>query len=141
VIALAQILAIALRIGVGRWSDVVGSRVEPLVRVGVAITLAVALVAVLTGGPLALLVPALAVAGGLAMAWNGLAFTAVAERAGARRSGAAIGLQQTALGGIGVVSPLVFAATVSGGSWRLAFALAALAPVAGLLALRGLRAV
>lgn len=139
VIALSQVFAIALRIGVGRWSDVVGSRLEPLVRVGVAVALALALVAALTGGPLALLVPVLAVAGGLSMAWNGLAFTAVAERAGSERSGVAIGLQQTVLGGIGIVSPLVFAATVSGGSWRLAFALAAVAPVVGLLALRGLR--
>ena len=39
------------------------------------------------------------------MAWNGLAFTAAAELAGAARSGAAIGFQQTVLSGIGVVAP------------------------------------
>jgi MFS family permease len=139
VVAISQVLAIVLRVGVGRWSDVVGSRVGPLVRIGAAVSLSLALVALLADGPLELLVPALALAGGLSMAWNGLSFTAAAELAGLERSGAAIGFQQTVLGGIGVVSPLVFAATVSGASWRAAFALAALVPVAGLLALRPLR--
>ena len=37
VFAAGHVLAAALRIGVGRWSDVVGSRVRPLRLVGVAI--------------------------------------------------------------------------------------------------------
>lgn len=139
VIAASQALAIGLRIGAGRWSDVVGSRLGPLLQIGVAVSVALGLTALLVGGPLWLLVPVLAVAGGLSMAWNGLSFTAAAELAGLERSGAAIGLQQTVLGGAGVVAPLVFAATLSGASWRVAFAVAALAPVAGLLALRPLR--
>ena len=62
-----------------------------------------------------LLVPVVAFAGGLTMAWNGLSFTAAAELAGALRSGVAIGVQQTVLAAIGVAAPLVFAATVSSG--------------------------
>lgn len=139
VIAGSQVLAIALRIAAGRWSDVVGSRLNPLVRIGGATSLGLGLVALLAGGPLWLLVPTLAAAGGISMAWNGLSFTAAAELAGSERSGAAIGFQQTVLGGIGVVSPIIFATTVSGASWRAAFALAAVTPVAGLLALRRLR--
>jgi sugar phosphate permease len=138
VIALSQVLAVVLRIGVGRWSDVVASRLDPILRIGVAVSVAIALTAALTEGPLWLLVPVLAVAGGLSMAWNGLAFTAAAELAGTERSGAAIGFQQTVLGGIGIVSPLVFAASVAGTSWPAAFALAAVAPLAGVLALRPL---
>jgi hypothetical protein len=73
------------------------------------------------------------------MAWNGLSFAAVAELAGARRSGAAIGLQQTVLSGVGVVAPLVFAATVSRTSWGFAFLAAAAFPLAGWVALAPLR--
>ena len=138
VIAAAQVLAVALRIGVGRWSDVVGARVRPLRQIGVAVAVAVGVTAALADGPLWVLVPALAVAGGLSMAWNGLSFTAAAELAGARRSGAAIGFQQSVLSGIGIAAPVLFALAVSSLSWPAAFALAALFPLAGSLALRGL---
>jgi MFS family permease len=138
VIAAAQVLAVALRIGAGRWSDVIQARVRPLRLLGAAIAVGVGITAALSGGPLWLLVPSLALAGGLSMSWNGLAFTAAAELAGARRSGAAIGFQQTTLAGLGVVAPLVFAYVVSGVSWRAAFGLAALFPLAGALALRPL---
>lgn len=137
VFAAGQVLAAALRIGVGRWSDVVGSRVGPLRVVGVAIAVSVGLVALVSGTPGLVLVPVLAVATGLSMAWNGLSFTIAAELGG-RRSGAAIGFQQTVLSGIGVVAPIAFAAVVSGSSWGVAFALAALFPLAGVWLLRAL---
>ena len=139
VIGLALILGVASRIGAGRWSDVLGSRIAPLRQLGLGVAVAIAVTAVLAGGPLGLLVASVAISGGLSMAWNGLAFTAVAELAGAARSGAAIGLQQTVLSASGMVGPLVFAATVSAGSWSAAFAIAALFPVAGSLVLRPLR--
>ncbi len=140
VVAASQLLGAALRIGAGRWSDVVGSRVGPLRLIGLAVAVSLGATAVLADGPLWLLVAALALAGGLSMGWNGLSFTAAAELAGATRSGAAIGFQQTVLSGIGVAAPVLFAATVSSGSWRLAFALAAFFPLAGSLVLRPLRA-
>ena len=139
VLAATQVLAVVFRIGAGRWSDLVGSRIGPLRRVGLAVAASLVLTATLAGGPLWLLVPVLALAGGLSMAWNGLAFAAAAELAGPRRSGAAIGFQQSVLSGIGVVAPLVFAATVSGASWTIAFALAAIFPLVGWSALRPLR--
>jgi MFS family permease len=135
VIAVSQVLAGAFRIGAGRWSDVVGARVVPLRRIGVVVASTLALTALLAGGPVWLLVPVVALAGGLSMAWNGLAFTAAAELAGAPRSGAAIGFQQSVLSGIGVVAPVLFAVTVSASSWAVAFALAALFPLVGRLAL------
>jgi sugar phosphate permease len=139
VIAAAQVLAVGIRIGTGRWSDVVGSRIGPLRHVGVVVAMSLGVVALLAGGPLWLLIPALAVAGGLSMGWNALAFTSAAELAGAARSGAAIGFQQSVLSGIAIVAPIVFAATVSRTSWALAFLLAALVPLAGRLSLRPLR--
>jgi MFS family permease len=137
VFAVGQGLAAVLRIAVGRWSDVLGSRVRPLRRIGIAIAVALAAVAVLSDAPGLLLVPALAVATGLSMAWNGLAFTIAAELGG-RRSGAAIGFQQTILSALGVVTPVAFAAVVSAQSWGLAFGLAALFPLAGAWLLRPL---
>jgi len=50
---------------------------------------------------------------------NGLSFTAAAEAAGARRSGAAIGFQQTVLAIGGLIIPIWFAALVSSASWRV----------------------
>jgi sugar phosphate permease len=141
VIAVSQALAVVLRIGTGRWSDLVGSRIGPLRAVGLAVASALVLTAVLAHGPLWLLIPALAVAGGLAMAWNGLSFTAAAELAGAASSGAALGFQQAVLAVLGVVSPLVFAQTASRGSWMLAFLVAAGLPIAGWRALRPLEGV
>jgi MFS family permease len=139
VIAASQVVAAVLRIAAGRWSDVVRSRVEPLLTVGLAISAAVAITAAFTRGPLWLLVPAIALAGGLSMAWNGLSFTAAAELVGPVRSGSAIGLQQTVLAAVGVVSPVLFAASVSRTSWMAAFGVAALVPLLGVWALRPLR--
>jgi MFS family permease len=136
VLAAIQVLAGALRIGAGRWSDVLGSRVVPLQRLGVATALATALIAAFTGAPLWVLVPAFVAAGGLSMAWNGLSFTVAAELAGGARSGAAIGFQQSVLAGIGAASPVVFAAVVAATSWRAGFALAAACPLAAVVILR-----
>jgi sugar phosphate permease len=139
VFAAGQVVAMASRIGAGRWSDLVRSRVIPLRRVGLAIVGLMIVTALLAGGPVALLVPVLVVACGLTMAWNGLSFTAAAELAGPVRSGAAIGVQQTVLSLSGVAAPVLFAASVAQTSWALAFLLAAAFPLAGWLALGPLR--
>ena len=138
-IAASQVLAVALRIGMGRWSDILGSRVVPLRRSGLAVAASLVLTALLAGGPLWLLVPALALTGGLSMAWNGLSFTTAAELAGTARSGAAIGFQQSVLSGLGVLAPVLFAATVSAASWSVAFFFAAIVTLVGWRALRPLR--
>ncbi|MDP9231715.1 MAG: MFS transporter [Actinomycetota bacterium] len=134
-----QVLAAALRIGTGRWSDVLGSRIVPLRLVGLASSLTLALAAGALDAPAAVLVPAFVLAGGFAMSWNGLSFTAAAELAGRARSGAAIGMQQTALAVAGALVPPAFAALVATTSWRVGFALAALFPLVGVQLLRPLR--
>ena len=129
-----NVLSIGARIVSGRWSDHVHTRLRPIRQIGVALTIATALVAVATDAPLSLLIPALVVAGCLSMAWNGLAIAAAAETASGGRVGAAIGLQQTLLGILVAGVPPLFA-VVAGSSWRLAFALAALGPAVGAVAL------
>jgi len=140
VLAAVQVLAAALRIGCGRWSDVIGSRLEPLRLVGLASSASLAAAVVVLDAPAAVIVPAFVVAGGLAMAWNGLSFTAAAELAGTGRSGAALGMQQTALSAAGAIVPPVFAVVVAAASWRVGFALAAIFPLVGVQLLRPLRA-
>ena len=139
VLAGVQVVAAAMRIGGGRWSDRLGSRVRPLRIVGFASAITLAVAAAVLSAPLAVLVPAFVLAGGVSMAWNGLSFTAAAEIAGRTRSGAALGMQQSALAAAGALVPPAFAAVVAASSWRLGFAAAAAFPLAGVALLRPLR--
>lgn len=134
-LAAINIIGVLARIVSGRWSDHIRTRLRPMRAIGVALAVATGVVAACTDAPLALLIPALVVAGGLSMAWNGLAIAAAAETASGGRVGTAIGFQQTLLGLVVAGAPPAFAA-VATGSWRLAFALAALGPVIGVVALR-----
>ncbi len=138
VLAGMNAFAAAARLLVGRVSDRLGSRVGLMRRIAVSTTAATAAVTGLLGASGWLLVPALVIGGGLSMSWNGLATTAVVEAAGPRRSGAALGLQQTMLGTAIVAAPLVFAPFVSATSWRAGFAAAAAFPLAGMTVLRRL---
>jgi MFS family permease len=139
VLAAINVLAAVFRIAAGRWSDLLGSRLRPLRWIGLTIAATTAGSAVATRAPIALTVAAFLLAGGFAMAWNGLAFTAAAELAGEARSGTAIGFQQTVLSVVGGVVAPVFAIVVAATSWEAAFALAALAPLAGWRMLAPLR--
>jgi sugar phosphate permease len=105
VLAAVQLLGIAGRIGAGRWSDVVASRLGPLRLIALLEAAFVVACAAVLDAPLGVFLPLLVAAGALAMSWNGLAFAAAMEAAGHRRSGVAIGLQQSALNGFGAVYP------------------------------------
>jgi sugar phosphate permease len=139
VLAGVQVLAAAFRIGFGHWSDVIRSRIVPLLLVGLASSVTLGVAAIALDAALGILVPAFILAGGFAMAWNGLSFTAAVEIAGPARSGAAIGMQQTALAITGAAIPPLFAVLVDATSWRTGFALAAVAPLAGVQLIRPLR--
>ncbi len=138
VLAVIYVLAVAARIGSGRISDRLGSRLQPLRVIGLALALFTAAVAVAVDAPLALVVPLFVVAGVLSMSWNGLAYAAAAEAAGTARTGAALGFQQTLLGVVVAGAPPVIAAIASQ-SWQVAFLVAAAGPAFGLLILRRLR--
>jgi len=139
VFAAAQALVIGSRIAAGRWSDVVASRLSPLRRIAAASAASVALVGVLADVPLALLLPLVVVATTLSMSWNGLSFAAAAESAGRSRSGAAMGMQQTALAVSGAAVPPLFALVVAGLGWGPAFAVSAVGALAAVGLLQGLR--
>ncbi|MBV8563534.1 MAG: MFS transporter [Actinobacteria bacterium] len=134
VLAGINVLGIGARIGSGRWSDRIHARMRPIREIGIALAIGTALTAAFVDAPLALLIPVLVVSGVLGLSWNGLSFTAAAETAGTARSGAALGLQQTLLGVLVAGVPPAFAA-VAASSWRVAFALAAVGPLLGVVAL------
>ena len=129
VVAIAQVAGALGRIGVGHLSDVVGSRMRPLRWVALAAGATMALLGLSAALDWAVAVLLVVVATLVTVADNGLAFTAVAERAGPSWSGRALGVQNTAqfltaslvppLAGLGVTH-LGYAAT---------FALAAAFPV------------
>ena len=129
VLALINLAGALLRIGLGRLSDRIGSRLRPLRTLSVALAAAMACAAILTEAPDAVLIASLVAAGALAVGWNGLSFTATAELAGRERSGAALGFQQTALGLGSMVAPLGFAAVVSATSWSVGFGVLAVLPL------------
>jgi nitrate/nitrite transporter NarK len=137
-LAAINVLGAVGRLGSGRLSDRLGSRVGLTRWIGLATALCLGGVAALLSEPGEVVVPALVLGGGLSMSWNGLSVTAAVEIAAARRSGAALGLQQTVLGVVGVVTPLVFASFVAATSWRAGFAAAAAFPLLGVAVLRRL---
>ena len=139
VLAIFQAGAVLTRIGAGRLSDQLGTRLRPLRWIGLASAAGLLATALLAQSRISLVVTVIIVAGAISMAWNGLSLTVAAELAGRARSGAAIGFQQTTLGVIGVLVPVLFANLVEATSWRTAFALSAVGPVAGWLMLGRLR--
>jgi sugar phosphate permease len=139
VLATIQLLGIGGRIGAGRWSDVVASRIGPLRSIALVTAILTLATAVVVNAPLGVLLPVLVAAGTLSMSWNGLAFAAAAEVSGRARSGVAIGLQQSVLNGIGAAYPPVFGAFVAATTWRFGFAAIAFLPLAGRRVLRALR--
>ncbi|CAN5152046.1 MFS transporter [soil metagenome] len=129
-VAVAQFIGAFGRIGVGILSDRVGSRLRPLRWVALA---GIPLL-LLTAGAGALHIAALVavsyvLASCVAVADNGLAFTAVAEIAGAHWSGRALGAQNTAqFIAAAAVAPLV-GALIGVVGYSIAFALIALTPL------------
>lgn len=133
VVAVAQLLGAAGRIVVGAYSDRVGSRLRPLRHVAVA-GIAVLLLTALCGW-LVWSVPTAAayvLASCVSVADNGLAFTAVAEEAGHRWAGRALGIQNTGQFLTAAIVPPAVGALIGIAGYPLAFALLALAPAAAL---------
>ncbi len=125
-----NVVGAAGRLGGGRLSDRVGTRIGLIRWISAATAVGVATAAFLVGGPDWLLCTALVLGGGLSMSWNGLAVAATVETIGPGRAGAALGLQQTMLQAAVVVAPLAFASFVAATSWGAGFAVAAVFPLA-----------
>jgi MFS family permease len=119
--AVALAFGAACRLLAGSWSDRAGDRIRPMRRLALLAFAVVALTAVLmlvsTATAPVLLLPAAAVSS----AWNGLAFTAVAETAGPSWAGRALGLQNTLQYVTTAATPPVMALAIGPGRYGWAF--------------------
>ncbi|MEZ0094581.1 MFS transporter [Streptacidiphilus sp. EB129] len=131
--AVGQALAACCRIGAGRWSDAVGSRLAPMRLLAAA----VALLALLLAGcaqwwPSWFSVLLLIVLCGLSASTNGLSFTSVAELAGPHWAGRALGVHNIGQNLTASVAPPVAGAIIASAGYGTAFAVAAGCAVAAI---------
>lgn len=128
-VAVAQVLGALGRIGAGHLSDRVGSRTVPLrwVAVGAGTTMLAVGVAIRADHGIA--VPLMMLATMITVADNGLAFTAVAERAGPFWSGRALGLQNTGQYLVASAVPPVIGFLIPLWGYGVAFGLTGLFPL------------
>ncbi|WP_345504934.1 MFS transporter [Pedococcus ginsenosidimutans] len=131
-VALTQVAGALGRIAVGHLSDRVGSRMRPLLWVARGAVLAMLALALTTGLGWGLAVAVLVVASVVTVADNGLAFTAVAERAGPFWSGRALGVQNTGQFLVAAMVPPLAGLAVVHAGYAVAFALAGAVAAAAL---------
>ena len=132
-LAATQLAGAGSRLLVGWWSDRAGSRLGPMRLVALTIGLSMATLAALAFIGASVAVAALAFAAIVTVTSNGLAFTAVAERAGPRWAGRALGIQNTFQNVIATVvaTPLALVISAAGGGaagYALAFAAVVIFP-------------
>jgi MFS family permease len=129
-VTFAQLCGAAARIGAGRWSDAVGSRLHPVRLIAVAATISMVLLALTDRLHAPVAVAVMVVASIVTVSDNGLALTAIAEIAGPFWSGRALGVQNTSqLFANGLVQP-AFGALITAFGFPAAFAVCALFPLA-----------
>lgn len=132
-VLVSQLLGAAARVGSGWVSDRVGSRMRPMrwVALGAAATmLALGAAAALPGTVAAAgAVLLMGLASAVTVADNGLAFTAVAERAGPYWSGRALAVQNTAQHVVAAMVPPVAGVVIALWGYGAAFALCAALPL------------
>lgn len=131
-VAVAQLLGSAGRIGAGHLSDMVGSRMRPLRWIAVLAAATMAALGIAMGAQASIAVPLIVLASVVTVADNGLAFTATAERAGPWWSGRALGIQNTGQYLTAAVVPSVVGAAITATSYAAAFGLTAVFPLAAL---------
>jgi MFS family permease len=128
-VAGAQVAGALGRIGAGQLSDVVQSRMRPLRWVTLAAVATMLALGATAGLRVPLAIPLVVLATVVTVADNGLAFTAVAERAGPFWSGRALALQNTAQFLAAALVPPVAGLTVTWTGYPATFALAAVFPL------------
>ena len=129
VVAVAQVAGALGRIAVGHLSDVVGGRMRPLRWVALAAAATMAALGLTAALDLGVAVLLVVVATVVTVADNGLAFTAVAERAGPFWSGRALGAQNTAQFLAASAVPPLAGLAVTHWGYAAAFAIGGLFPL------------
>jgi len=129
-VTVSQLLGAAGRVAVGRWSDRIGSRMQPVAVIAAAAALTLFLLALSdlldSRFDIALMV-AISV---IAVLDNGLEATAITEFAGAFWSGRALGIQNTTQRVVAAAGPPLFGVLISAAKYPPAWALCGLFPLA-----------
>lgn len=135
----AQVAGAGSRLAAGWWSDRAGSRLGPMRSLCLATCAALLLLAAGAASGTALVVLAVLLAAILTVSTNGLAFTAVAERAGQAWAGRALGVQNTAQNIVAAATPPVIATLILGvgpiSGYPAAFSTVVLLPLLAAVAL------
>jgi sugar phosphate permease len=119
------------RVASGVWSDRVGSRLHPMRQLAVASAAVMVMLGLGAALHSVLVIVAFGLGALVTVADNGLAYTAVAEVAGAEWSGRALGVQNTVQNVVAVATAPVLAAVIGAAGYGWAFgAVAAVALLA-----------
>ncbi|TWS26106.1 MFS transporter [Tsukamurella sputi] len=128
-VSASQLFGALGRIAAGAWSDRLGSRTSPIKWIALAAAASMGALGALAaiGSPVAVVV--FLVASVVTVADNGLAFTAIAEKAGPFFSGRALGIQNTGQFVATTAAGPILGALIHATSFGAAFAIVALAPL------------
>lgn len=130
-VALTHLLSAAGRITAGWWSDLVGSRLRPMRWIAMGAAAVMLALGLLESSPISIVLAVVATI--ITVADNGLAFTAVAERAGPFWSGRAFGIQNTGQYLTAAAVPPLIGVVVTAYGYGWAFGAVALAAVMAVL--------
>lgn len=131
-VSVSQLLGALGRIGAGRWSDRLGSRMRPIRIIAGAAALIMVALGLCDQLDSALAVPLMVVAAVVTVLDNGLAFTAIPELAGPYWSGRAMGAQNTSQRLTAGIGPPVFGEVIDLTGYPMAFAVCGLVALAAL---------
>lgn len=131
-VTVSQLLGAAGRIGAGRWSDHIGSRLRPISTIAVAAALTMLALAATAWAGWPVSIALMVAASVITVSDNGLAFTAIAEIAGPFWSGRALGTQNTSQHFAAGLAPPLFGTLIGAAGYPLAFAVCAIFPLAAL---------
>ncbi|ORW34008.1 MFS transporter [Mycobacterium paraense] len=129
-VTLSQLLGAAGRIAVGRWSDRIGSRMQPVAVIAAAAALTLFLLALSDLVDSRFDIALMVTISVIAVLDNGLEATAITEFAGPFWSGRALGIQNTTQRVVAAVGPPLFGVLISAAKYPPAWALCGLFPLA-----------
>jgi MFS family permease len=132
VMTASQLLGALGRIGVGRWSDRIGSRMQPVAIIAAAAALTLFLLAYADARGSHYEVPLMVIVSVLAVLDNGLEATAITEFAGPFWSGRALGIQNTTQRLMAAAGPPTFGVLISAAKYPTAWTLCGLFPLVAL---------
>lgn len=129
-VTLSQLLGAVGRVAVGRWSDRIGSRMQPVAVIAAVAALTLFLLALSDQLDSRFDIPLMVAVSVFAVLDNGLEATAITEFAGPFWSGRALGIQNTTQRVMAAVGPPLFGVLIGAARYPSAWLLCGLFPLA-----------